>query len=449
MDTLRADRLEAYGGDGLTPNLDTFAREAIVFEHASAPSNMTVLSHAAAFTGRYVSEVGQVDHGFTLGPTPPTLAEVLALYGYETAAFVAGGDLDPVYALDRGFGTYVSVEDGGSLYHTAPAALAWLEDRSGADPLFLFVHGYDAHSRYLKPTPFGYSRTPPGPPGVGRESGRTTGQPRWFDGVAYDRQTLREVLDITSFRPRGPEAREAMRARGLAAGMPTYGEEDITHMAALYDGGVAYGDAWFGLLMAGLEEQGVLDEAWVVVISDHGEELGEDGIFGHVMALSEAVVRVPLMFRPPGGATGRRVEEPVGLIDLLPTLVELAGARPPAELAGASLVPTLGGGQAPRDRVLFAEGVTSQRAAVDGRGGLVLSGLPWSTPDLGELVRGARLDGPAFSAWPGTPPEAQRELQAALADWREGLATVQVGAAPLDEERLRSLRERGYWDADR
>ncbi len=447
LDTLRADRLGPWGGDGLTPNLDAFAAQAVVFQHALAPSNMTSLSHGALFAGRPASTLGPVDHRFTLPDHVPTLARVLGDAGWATAGFVAGGDLAPDTGLGRGFDTWASIRDGGSLAHTAPPALAWQADQDG--PHLLLVHGYDAHARYLKPPPFAHAWAPGRPSPLADRTGRSHAQPGWLDGLAWHREGLREHLDLAGFRPWHPEARRALRTQGEADGLATVSATDTAWLTGLYDGGAAWADAWFGLLMAGLAEQGALDEAWVIVFSDHGEALGEDGFFGHVLSLEPAVARVPLMVRPPGGTTGRTVEAAVGLADLMPTVLALAGVPVPDGVDARSLAGELTGGEGlPADRIVFSEGVTGQYLAMSATGGLVASGAPWRAPELPDLLRSSALDGPAFAAWPGTSAAEQARLQQALATWREGLDVSTGPVAPLTDERRRSLQERGYWAAD-
>jgi arylsulfatase A-like enzyme len=448
LDTLRADRLAPWGGRGVTPNLDALARESMVFEHALAPSDMTVLSHAALFTGQAVSALGPVDHRFTLGLGPETLAATLGSVGYRRAAFVAGGDLAPGSGLERGFETWDSVRDGGSLSHTVPPALAWLDDDPGDEPFLLFVHGYDAHARYLKPPPFDGPWATEPPRRLAEKAGTSHGQPRWLDGVAWDRPGLREHLDLSGFRPWGPEARAALRRSGQAADLATVTAEDQAWLVALYDGGASWADAWLGLLLAGLEDRDLLDEVWVVVLSDHGEALGEQGFYGHVLSMTEAVGRVPLMIRAPGGAVVGTESAAVGLGDLMPTLLALADVPAPAAMTGGSLVPALRGQALDPRRTVFAEGVTGQVVAARGSDTLVAAGAPTGTPELADLIRLSALDGPAFETWAGTSPDAVPALQELLAAWREGLVDASGNSAPLSAQRRRSLQERGYWAAD-
>jgi arylsulfatase A-like enzyme len=292
MDTLRADRLGVYGNsDGLTPNLDRFASEAIVFDHAFAQSNETLFSHASLFTSRYPSELGPVDYTFDFPDEVPTLAEVLALYGYETGAMVAGGHLSPVFGLDRGFDTYEMPREWGSLFHTRRAASRWLDGLEEDQPFFLFVHGYDTHTRYLKPAPFGLLQADADYNGSAVQATREiTGTIEIVEGVWFEGLVPREIFDLSALRLRsssGPPLRALP-----SSGTPMW-PADLQHVEDVYDGAVRYGDAMFGWLMADLAERGVLENSVVVLLSDHGEELGEYGMYSHRAWLTPETQRVP------------------------------------------------------------------------------------------------------------------------------------------------------------
>ena len=450
LDTLRADRLGAYGQDrGLTPNLDRFAREAVVFEDAVAPANETLFSHAALFTGRDPPNLGELSYAFSLPEGATTLAEVLSVYGYDTAGFVAGGHLDPDYNLDQGFAAYHSVRDWGSLYHTAPAALTWLDGRERGAPYFLFVHSYDAHARYLKPGPFGFAASDPRHDGPARgASASAVGTVQVVDGYYYPDRTPPEIIDLRAVRPRAPTSRLRWRSdvEAAEAGGVALSDDDVAWLAGLYDGAVHWADAWFGLLMSGLQARGVLDQAIVVVLSDHGEELGEDGVFNHRYTLSDAALRVPLMVRLPGGAGGGvRVSGMVSLTDVAPTLLEAAGARPPAGLDGRSVWAAVNGGPPPDRDAVFSIGVFRTARVTTRYDWLAFSGITADSPYFGAMVASARLDGPAFEA-PAMLPMARREaLRGAMVAWAAGLERPASVGDPVPAETLRAMQEHGYW----
>jgi len=445
LDTLRADRLGAYGGpEGLTPNLDRFAEEAVVFEAAYAQANETLFSHASLFTSRYPSELGRLTYDFQLAEEgPPTLAEVLALYGYTTGAVTAGGQLTEGMGLDRGFDDWSEPADWGSLYHTIPPGLAWLDEaREGDAPWLLFLHGYDTHHRYLKPTPFGLLDADPEYRGVGEEAALDpTGTARIFGDWLHPTRELGALFDFREPRLLGEGFNTRLRAavgspgsRALPLGSGAHG-----FLRGVYDGSVRYADAMFGVLMAELEARGVLDEAVIVVLSDHGESLGERGWYNHRYSLTDEDLHVPLMIRLPGEAQtgGLRVAEPVALLDVAPTLLELAGAAPLADGRGRSLL-------GPVDEIpspfVFSEGAFRAVSARGPEGRLTFTGVGADSPWLGELIA---MHPPESPALVGEGDVAH--LQAAMVDWRRGLSPPPESATRTDPALRQELRRRGYW----
>ncbi|MFH1469183.1 MAG: sulfatase [Pseudomonadota bacterium] len=451
MDTLRADRLGAYGSTaGLTPNLDHFAAEAVVFDDAWAVANETLYSHGAAFTARYATETGPIFDTFRLAEACPTLAGVLGVYGYQTAGFTGGGHLSEGFGLGRGFATWEVSQGWGSLYHSVPDALRWLDARASEAPFFLFVHGYDTHHRYLKPGPYGFAHVRADQEGAGPRAARgNLGTVQMVDGWFFPRLNPPDLLDFRALRVRGPGERRRIErlARRKDMGAEEITQADIDFVRGVYDGAVSYGDAWFGLFMAALQRRGVLDHAVVVLMSDHGEELGEDGLFHHRYSLSDITLRVPLMVRLPGGeGGGRHLSGIVELTDLMPTLLEAAGAEVPAGVRGHSRWPALHG--APLEGRPAAFSQTMFRAvsarAEDGR--LTFSGVDADSPYLADLLRVTPLGEPAFEATPGLAPSRQEELRQALVVWAEGLAQPSAdGATGPSPAQIETMHEQGYW----
>lgn len=417
IDTLRADRLGAYGSTaGLTPNLDRFAAESVVFERAYAQSNETLYSHASLFSARYPSELGRLDMAFRMPPEAPTLASVLRDAGWTTGGFTSGGHLSPVFGLGSGFSTWRTVEAWGSLRDSGAEGLRWLD---GAEaPFLLFVHGYDPHDRYLKPPPFGYSRADAEDEGLGARLARRPGATSRIVGGRFT-----ESIDAL-----GALARAHARLRPEE--LPTYDPAaealtaaDVGHIAGVYDGSVAWADAAFGVFLAGLDARGLLDRVAIVVLSDHGEELGEDGAFHHRFGLGDAEVHVPLMVRVPGVAA-RRVPGVVELLDVAPTVWALAGVSPPVGARGASLLPAVRG-EAEPDGVAFSEGAL-RLLSVRGRAGrLTAEGLSPDNPAAPRLLQESALDGVNLAWTPeagvGEGPAAVEGLRAALVERVSGL----------------------------
>ncbi|GEM_PF-2202181 len=444
LDTLRADHLGSYGDTrGLTPNLDRFAGQAVRFSRATAVANETLYSHAALFSGRYASELAPMTYALRAPADVPVLAEILGLYGYTTGAAVGGGHLAPELGLDRGFDHYDSVAEWGGLYHTVPAALRWLDTVDG--PSLLFVHGYDTHHRYLKPAPFGYLEVDGTPHGAAEEAVlHPSGTARVLDGWLVPPSEALAALDYDAARIWDDEARAAVAdlARQVRAGH--IGESGVVTLRNTYAGAVAYADAMFGLLMAGLDERGALDDSWILVFSDHGESLGERGLFNHRFTLSDADLEVPLLIRPPGGTTPAEVDDLVTLLDVLPTVLAIAEASPPASLRGHSLVPALEGRPLPERVWAFAEGSFRMVRVHDEAGALTYTGLSADHPWLGPVLEVSAQDGPGFDA-AHLDPHRFDTLRDALVSWRKSLPPTPGAEGTLDPAVRDKLRDGGYW----
>ncbi|GDX80971.1 hypothetical protein LBMAG42_27820 [Deltaproteobacteria bacterium] len=390
FDTLRADRLGAYGSTAkLTPNLDRFAAESVIFDQAFAQANETLFSHAALFTSQYPSRLAALNGDFRLPQGTATLASTFEGAGWETAAFVAGGHLSAGFGLDAGFEVYDDSSAWGSLRETGALALRWLDTRPAKAPFFLFVHSYDTHDRYLRPSPFGYAFADPASQTVGARIGREVGGTTHIGGGAYVQDLTRlELLSLSAPRFEG--------GRGLRAAEPTaepLADDDRAHLTALYDGSVAWADACFGRFMAGLDERDLLDTTTIVVLSDHGELLGEGGQFGHRGSLDDAVTRVPLLVRPPGGVGARRLTGLVGLIDVAPTLLEIAGVEARLYGDGISLAPTLAGEAQALRGTIVSEGGLRLLSARGATGRLTAEGASIENPWFAPLLRVAPVDG--------------------------------------------------------
>ncbi|KAB2966013.1 MAG: sulfatase [Thermoanaerobaculia bacterium] len=323
IDTLRADRMSVYGAERpTTPRLAEWAaRRAVVFDDTVAQATWTLPSHASMFTGLDAFRHAAV-HTEALAATVPLLAEILRAEGYRTEAVTGAGFLDPRYGLHRGFDRYrywsgvwsgpQEIEDG-----TRRALSALDEDRDR--PLFLFFHTYDVHPP-LRPHEPWFSRWSRFPPDWWVLS-------ETIEGELGDRREERHRF--MRFPPRKSNERSPLPA----------GSEAL--LFDLYDSGVASADEHVGRILERLREQGRDENTLVIVTSDHGESLGEHELAGHGN-LYEDNTRVPLLVALPGGrGAGTRRGTQVRLIDLLPTVLEVAGARVPEGIDGRSLMPVL------------------------------------------------------------------------------------------------------------
>ena len=442
LDTLRADHVGATGGpEGLTPNLDRLAEESFVFTAAYAQSTETLFSHASLFSGRYPSELSTVDYHFSYPENVPTMAEILGLYGYHTGAAVSGGHLSPAFGLGQGFQHYEGPVEWGSLRHTLPAGLKWL-DRQEPGPFFLFLHGYDAHARYLKPPPVGELHIPEAPHGPGLAVIRSifaTGQ--IVNGVWHQRRRFDQLLPIDKLRPHTHASLQSITPDPNALSLTP---DQLQGLRQAYQGAATYADLQVGVTLRELDQRGVLDHAWLIILSDHGEELGEHGLFDHRLGMSEELLHVPLIIRPPGGLTKSVVSDaPVGLIDVLPTVLSQADVPMPAGIHGQALI-TPQTTLAPGRTTIFSEGPWRTVGAIAKDGGLVFSGISAHSPHLSQLLSDTPLTSEAFSSW-GTH-DTQR-LQDQMKAWRGALTPHTPRPSADNEARRKILQERGYWGA--
>ncbi len=262
LDTMRADRLPAYGFQGFsTPALDRIAAEGLVIEEAFASAPLTLPSHASMFTGLQPPRHGVRDNASApLAPEFTTLAEALRARGLRTAAFVASVVLAPGRGLDQGFDLYSAGDP--SRCAGAPRrrragevvdeALSWLGIHD-AEPFFAWVHFFDTHRPYDLPNEF---------------------KDRHFD----------------------------------------------PYLAA-----IMYEDSQIARLVEYLEARKLLDSTLIVIVGDHGESLGDHGEDSHGIFLYQEALRVPFIVRGPGVAP-QRVGMVARLIDVMPTVLDLFGA---------------------------------------------------------------------------------------------------------------------------
>jgi len=373
MDTLRWDRVGRLGPDGrsITPNLDTLAAESVVFERAYTVSNESLFAHAALFTGKLPSAIGPMDYRtFQLAPGATTLASVLSRAGYRTEAAVGGGHLSAQFGLDAGFDEYLVGEHFSGFQQTVPMAIERLERATGGDePLFLFVHGYDCHSPYIKPG-FAGRAFSPGYDGPFMQRART---PIFYEQVYGE-------WYAPGFRPErikgagragfiSTDMFDALVAHVEEAGpnaLIRLTPEDKAFLLGTYDAAAMYADMWLGVLLQRIDALGLGENTVVAVISDHGEDLLDHGFFNHRAGLWEETLHVPMMIRAPGLAPALG-EEPVALTDLSATLLGLAGtstAFPGTDLLSGPIDP---------ERVILSEGVGGQLAARNATHSLMLS----------------------------------------------------------------------------
>lgn len=296
VDALRADHVGCYGGEDLgTPSIDRLSREGVRFSNAVSQASWTRPSVASLMTGLYPSQHGLIDRlkltdgkltAAGLDPVIPTLAEILAAGGYETAAFLGGNaNLKPLFGMDRGFAHFAwrPTNDGSVLIKDFERWLA-AERRELA---FVYFHFMDVHN----PLP------------------HVTVPDRLDHGLDLD------LLD-----------------------------KSANELRSHYATSIRKVDEHVGGLLHALESDEGWRNTWVIVTADHGEELQDHGaMLAHGRTLYSELIRVPLVMRLPAGAFGGTVvDEAVQLIDVLPTVLDYL-ERPAVEVTGRSLMSLIRG----------------------------------------------------------------------------------------------------------
>ena len=406
LDTTRRDHLGVYGyGRPTSPALDRFASRARVYTAALSTSSWTLPAHASLFTGLLPSShganwdpkgplaladaVGDKEKGAyrasPLGSDIPTLAEILSDAGYRTGAIVGGPWLARIFGLGRGFEHY---DDGGTRAlegergdRVTARALDWLaqdDDR----PFFLFLNYFDPHEPYSDPN--GYK--------------------------------LRYQKEI------GPSADYQARAR------------------AAYDGEINFMDVQLGMLFDRMEEQGLFERTLVVITADHGELLGEHGIYGHNRFLYEELLRIPLLVRIPG-AEPQRIDTPIQLTDVFALVLSILKLPVPEGIQGRADPRQRGPIFAEVQPLAFQSAAGSRYAIFDGDYKLV------------STAKGAQLfdvaDDPGESRdLAAAEPERAAAMKASLDALLRSLPRPTVdhdrSVEPVDEDTRRALKELGY-----
>lgn len=334
IDTLRADILGAYGSArGLTPHLDAFANQAVVFANAYGSSSWTRSSVASMLSGRYPTShtaLGKLD---ILPDEVLLLPEILESnaptwsFGITTNANTSAGigfgqgydHYGPVLGAEKR--RYPQDQIGlvpGEAVSGHALELFKDERQAGVDTTFAFIQYIDPHDPYFP-------------------------NPEFMPGPVPDGEYSGSRRDI-----------DAM----VAAGKKARTQNNIARLRYLYDGEVAYNDHAFGELIDGLKRMGLYDEALIIVVSDHGEAFWEHGKRGHGKSLYEEEIRVPFMIKLPGmePPSTLRIEQAVSVVDITPTILDAMKIVPSEEIEGRSLLPLINGlAREERLEYVFAE----------------------------------------------------------------------------------------------
>lgn len=311
LDTVRADRLSCYGyGNISTANIDFLARSGVIFENAVSPAPLTLPSHTTLLTGLYPNVHGVRDNSsYKLSEKAITLAEILRSNGYATGAVVGSFILDSGFGLDQGFGYY--------------------DDEMVSSPVTSGTPSQESNRPVLK-------KLTPRP-----ASAVTSRALSWL----HRNMDKRFFLWIHYYDPHYPYNPP-----------PPYSKE---YRENPYDGEIVYVDQNVKAITEELMKNALLDKTLVVIAGDHGESLGEHGEQTHSVFIYESTIKVPLIMRYPGKLpAGIRINAPVSLADVVPTVLDILGIRSQADFNGSSLIDVIHN-RSKEDRYIYSESLFS------------------------------------------------------------------------------------------
>jgi arylsulfatase A-like enzyme/Flp pilus assembly protein TadD len=453
IDTLRADHLSSYGYHRkTTPRIDALASEGVLLENAISQASWTAPSMATLFTGLYPSVHGLnagIDHKRlrtetrealpvpiqkALSPDRLTLAEVLRSHGYFTAGVVSNPYLDSRFGFAQGFDTYREPELApASLLEPAEttnrSVFAWL-DRERQEPFFLFVHYNDPHHPYEPPSPFDQKYV------AGYEGTLIPSDTRSPESMVA-KMVAKELTEedkeyLLGIDPSETELKEAWAEKALEERLS---EKDIEYLIGLYDGEIAYTDLQVGLLLEKVRSLQLDRDVLIVVTSDHGEEFFDHGWINHGRTLYDEQLRVPLIFHYPGALAAARIRAQVRIVDLMPTILELAEVPSiPDDLQGKSFVPLLRGEAKAKLGPAYSETTwEGKKKSLRTEAGLKLIQAEDAGPELFDLSEDPGEQKNLVEENPSRTQSLNRELELWVEANRQARARVHSESAILEE----------------
>jgi arylsulfatase A-like enzyme len=430
IDTLRADHLGCYGyARATSPTIDALAARGVLFEQAYSHSPKTAMSHMSIFTGLLPEAHGveqwNPDGSPRLSDDIPTLATLLKPYGYATFAQTGGGHVRAEIGFDQGMDRYEHGEEVVGIFGKLGEAIAAHVVATPERPFFAFGHTYEVHDPYVPRVPYRTLFTDPG----------------------YEGRIVSSYEDLSAAAGKEWQSQHDYYWKQVDANDP----RDVQHLRDLFDGSIRLTDDTLGKLIDGLRIAGVLDQTLIIVLSDHGEEFLEHGMFLHEQVYQE-LLHVPLIMVFPataGGAAlqGRRDGAVVRLIDVLPTVLDYLGIPIPPHVQGTSLLPLLRGGVAPPAVVasswreggwdaLRVDGDKFLRLRVDGQA---------TRRELYSLTEDPREQRDVAASEERLASQLEARMDALAATGRTYLAHQRQGREVVpDAETLERLRALGY-----
>jgi arylsulfatase A-like enzyme len=405
VDTLRRDHVSCYGYERkTTPRIDELAANGVRYETAYSQSSWTTPATASLLTSRLPNELGIRSTQAIVPEEAVLLGEMLEPYGYATGAVVSHKFCSERWNFDQGFASF---DDSNALGHravTAPdvtdRAVDFLDRNAGGEqPFFLWVHYFDPHLVFVE------------------HEGHTFSPPTDYKGPVRPGLELAELNKLK------------------------LNEEGRDELISHYDSEISFTDKHIGVLLDRLRALGEYDDTLVVLTSDHGESFREHGVLGHGSTLYNEVVNVPLIVKypsehkHPGGRT-----QPAALLDVVPTVLEVAGVPAPVPLQGHVL------GRAPKRRTIpsYTHRNGGLRSLCDVRFKLIQRPVT-GEEEMYNLARDPEERDNMLARGPiGLAGEVRERFLLEFDAWDRRHAPTPIGRIQLGPDELRELNGMGY-----
>jgi choline-sulfatase len=355
VDTLRADKVRVYNPKTIvqTPNYDAFAADATRFAWAQVPGTWSLPSHASILTGVYPSVHGAIAHEARLSAQIPFVAELMKRGGFKTGMFSSNGYVSSKWGFDRGWDinrNFIRESLPNGADYLWKQAKTWIQANS-KKPEFVYLATVEPH-------------------------------------VIYNPK--KEFHKLYWTKPyKGPikPALTGIQLGSIKTGKLKVNDTDKAYLESLHNAEITQSDEAFRVFIADLKAAGLYDTSAVVVISDHGDEFWDHGDVGHAQSVHQELVHVPLMIRAPGVfPAGKVIDADVEAMDLMPTLLDLAGVAIPPETQGSSLVSLARDELSASPRAAMSQNLGISRGLKVGRYRLIMGGRT----ELYDELRDAR-----------------------------------------------------------
>lgn len=407
VDALRADHVSCYGySRSTTPSIDALSSHSILFKNAISAAPWTTPSIGSMFTSQYPAVLGFKNEPIIIGQEFLTIAEIFKENNYQTKGIISYAFVSSSLGFNQGFDSYDEENAKGHGHISSPSitdkAISFLRKR-GNTKFFLFLHYFDPHYDYVLHEDYDYYPD--------------------YDGPLHSSQPIREL------REKAPH----MRAN------------DIKYIKALYDSEIRFTDEYIGKLMDELKELKLYDNTLIVFTADHGEEFLERGDYwiGHTKKLYQEQIHVPLIVKLPESNEQRIVHEYVGLIDLMPTVIDYAGLWIPKTYRHEGQIIDASSALEPGKRIIMSETrrwVVLQSATW--RGWKLILDPYTKSKQLFDLQK----DPAESENLAAKNNEALQEMEVTLQKWNSQMRSRRTEAErpTFAEEQKKHLRSLGY-----